>query len=67
MSWQPIETVPRTGDAVLVYLEEPMLRSKVQAATYHPNVTCIGGCFEFDAPKALFWMPLPAPPEGETP
>lgn len=61
--WQPIDTVPRDGRAVLVYLEKEMLHSRVHAAYFRPNVVTVGGLFDFDAPKATHWMPLPEPPD----
>lgn len=57
--WQPIETAPNDGSPFLVLLEEPMLNSRVHAATFHPNIRTIGGHFDFDAPKSIGWMPLP--------
>lgn len=63
MSWNPIETVPRDGTPVLVYLESKMLGTRVHSASFHPNIARIGGCFEFDAPKATHWMLEPKAPE----
>ena len=59
--WLPIETVPKDGSAVLVWLEEPLHNCRVVNATFRRNITIIGGCFHFDAPKATHWM---APPEA---
>lgn len=61
--WKTIETAPKDGSPFLVWLESPMLHSHVQTATFHPNVKIIGNNFEFDAPKATHWMPLPEPPK----
>ena len=61
--WQPIETAPKDGTPMLVYLAEVMVNSYVQVATFHPNISIVGGQFAFDAPQATHWMPLPEPPK----
>lgn len=63
VQWQPFATVPRDGRAVLVWLEEPLLHSRVAVASFHPNVGCIGGLFEFDAPKPTHWALEPEGPK----
>lgn len=64
--WQPIETAPRDGSAMLFYLESELLHSRVAVGFIHPNVMVVGGLLSFYAPKATHWMPLPEPPkEGE--
>lgn len=63
-AWMPISTVPRDGTPVLVLLDKPHLSSRVHSATFHPNITCIGGAFEFDLEgKATHWMPQPEAPK----
>lgn len=63
MDWQPIETAPKDGTPILVYLPKMQFNSHLHVATYHPNLTVIGGCFDFDLPcKPTHWMPLPNPP-----
>lgn len=62
MNWLSIETVPYDGKPVLVYLESEMLGSRMHTATYHKNITIIGGRFHFDCPIATHWMPLPEKP-----
>jgi hypothetical protein len=58
--WQPIETAPKDG-SFLVLLPLPHLNSRIQVATYHPNVQIVGGVFLFDlASQPTHWMPLPA-------
>ena len=61
--WQPFETAPKTG-VFLVWLAEEKLGSRIQVMRAG-KAALIGGYFHFDAPKPLFWMPLPNPPEGE--
>ncbi len=63
--WQPISTVPKDATVVLVYLEEPILKSRIQPARFDAKngVTIIGPLFGFDAPKPTHWMPLPESPE----
>ena len=61
--WQPIETIPKDGTPVLVWLPVKMLNSHVHAATYHPNIAMIGGRFYFDATsEPTHWMPQPPEP-----
>jgi hypothetical protein len=51
--WQPIETVPRDGTRVLVYLPRAIDgASFVQTAVYNRH----------SVPRATHWMPLPEPP-----
>lgn len=69
LAWQPMETVPTDGTAILVWLEKPMLRSRVHSATYSRNahdqiMVVIGGVFGYDAPKPLAWMLPPKGPEA---
>lgn len=64
--WMPIETAPRDGTPILVYLEEPMLHSRVHAAVFHPKMKTIGCNFSFDCPAATHWKPQPEPPKEQT-
>jgi hypothetical protein len=62
-TWQPIETAPKDG-SFLVLLPLPHLNSRLQVATYHPNVQIVGGVFLFDlASQPTHWMPLPETPQ----
>lgn len=62
--WQPIETVPRDGTPVLVWLPIKQCGSHVQAALFRPNISTIGGLFSFDtSSKPTHWMPQQAAPE----
>ena len=66
MKWQPIETAPRDGTPFLVWLPKKSLGSHVHAATFHPNVKCVGHQFAFDLEsQPTHWMPLPEPPQSE--
>jgi hypothetical protein len=56
--WQPIETAPADAGAMLVWLEKPMLGSRIHAARWASNVKTVGGMFHFDAPKATHWRPM---------
>lgn len=59
--WKPIATVP--NDVVcLVWLEEPMLGSRIQVSN-RKGVPTVGSLFHFDAPKTTHWMELPEGPE----
>lgn len=66
--WRPIETAPKDGTAVLVYLApfEPMQGSYI--ATYDAwfvGARSIIGKQLGDAYTPTHWMPLPAPPEPD--
>jgi hypothetical protein len=63
IDWRPIETCPAEGE-FLVYLEAPMLNTRFHTMTKHPNLTIIGGHFNYDSPKPTHWAPL-TPPEGK--
>ncbi len=60
-SWISVEDEKPKGD-VLVYLEANMVGRRIHGANYHPNITEVGGQFDFDAPKVTHWMPLPPSP-----
>ncbi len=62
MEWQPIKTAPIDGTPILVWLVDTYLGSHVHAATFRPNMRCIGGGFDFDAPLATHWQLQPAGP-----
>ena len=61
MGWQPIETAPRDGTAVLVYDEnltyEIAYRHRAEWRYGPKGYSC----------KPTHWMPLPAPPEDRQP
>ena len=61
MGWQPIETAPRDGAAVLVYDEnltyEIAYRYRAEWRYGPKGYSC----------KPTHWMPLPAPPEDREP
>ena len=60
-NWIKITEEPFKENCI-VFLEEIVDGSQMHVATYHPNLIAIGGHFEFDMPKVLYWMPLPKPP-----
>ncbi|WP_428383669.1 hypothetical protein [Nevskia ramosa] len=61
--WQPIETVPMDDTPVQVYLESPVLKSRIHTATFRPNMSIIAGGFGFDSPRATHWRRLPGAPQ----
>jgi len=62
---RPMNTVPTDGTSVLVILEEPLLGSRIQAATYKRQgknsglMGIVGSNFHFDVPKQVGWLPQP--------
>lgn len=68
--WQPIETVPKDGTPVLVWLPKKMQQSHVHAARWAPCangiMNVIGGVFGFDATcEPTHWMRQPDQPGDE--
>lgn len=63
MKWMPIETAPRDGTSILVYLEAELLGSRIHAAQLRPNISIVATVFAFDAPKMTHWAEMPIPPE----
>lgn len=75
MEWQPIETAPRNGTSVLIYMPEAY-RKKVQEAFWAtpwdgaPDDQCYwmtpigpaGRGYTILPVAVTHWMPLPAPP-----
>jgi hypothetical protein len=67
VSWQPIETLPKSGVFLVFMPDEPNIDKQIQVAIAHPNITTIGGLFSFDCSPVTHWMPLsmlPPPPRG---
>ena len=69
--WMPIETAPRDGTDLLVYLPEDY--NKINICSYERNgrngfdwcsARCVDG-LEVGCPT--HWMPLPDEPKGDTP
>jgi hypothetical protein len=46
---------PKEEAILLVWLEEPLLHSRLQISAWHSNVPSVGCLFIFDAPKILKW------------
>lgn len=62
IKYYPVEEMPETGE-FLVYLERPMLNTRYHTMTRHPNLTIIGGHFNYDCPKVLMFAFLNSPDE----
>ena len=65
MDWQPIETAPRDGTPILVWLVKAHLGTRIHVASLRPNISLVGQMFAFDMPEMLLWMPLPPPPAAD--
>lgn len=62
--WQPIDTVPKDGEPILVWLPIKSLGSHVHSATFLPNIKVVGHQFVFDLDsQPTHWMPQPDGPE----
>lgn len=61
--WRDISTLPKDGSWVQVWLEKPMLGSRIHSMRTG-NGAVIGSVFAWDAPKPLKWRFLPQPPES---
>ncbi len=72
MSWQPISTAPKDGSLVgLWFANQPHIvrYGRWTTANFYPKAP---PCWCTPRGNALsylpgFWLPLPAPPEGEEP
>ncbi len=75
MDWQPIETAPKDGTDVLLYL--PAYRRKIWLGNYYVSETYTHGKLNHrsegwtigfagigDKPEPTLWCPLPALPDG---
>jgi hypothetical protein len=63
--WQPIETAPKDGTPILVYMEESIIEAEWKYEQWWPVVLpshgC--GCCSHDNDEPTHWMPLPEPPK----
>ena len=66
MEWQPIETAPKDGVTVLVYMDGDVFQGQYKNnhwifpfSNYHG---C--GCCSEENDSPSYWMPLPSPPKG---
>lgn len=75
MDWQPIETAPKDGTAVIVYGGNDEANGKLQVGQgfWDSYVCMVSGtmmrwCWENGAvpcdPQPTHWMPLPKPPRA---
>jgi hypothetical protein len=70
--WQPIESAPKDGKAVLVYDYFSGARDGfsvvvarfTEARGWHVAATVVGGIY-VALTNPIYWMPLPAPPEAK--
>jgi hypothetical protein len=65
--WQPIETAPKDGTAVLVYNPKIYRTSQFVARwddhdQYWQSVACVDDYY--GSSEVTHWMPLPAPPQS---
>ena len=73
MEWQPIETAPRDGTHIWVYMEECQIEAWWDGEEWYCVRLALHGCgycswrdhasSRDDAPT--HWMPLPDPPQSE--
>lgn len=70
MNWRPIETAPRDGTKILLYMKiglmyvgsysKGQIYFHIDPENYHWRSVC---CDRYGGPT--HWMPLPSPPTGE--
>lgn len=68
-NWQPIETAPKDGTYVIIYVEWPDVENQIVVANWVDH----GFTWSWRPVDALtvnylnvhYWMPLPKPPKGE--
>ena len=65
MEWQPIESAPKDGTPILVWLKEASLCTHIHSARLMEDgkPSIIGHHFAFDVGEPTHWMPLPQPPQ----
>jgi hypothetical protein len=60
--WQPIETAPRDGTLILMWIEHTIdIKGGPMIGGWHKKIGFSAS--RFDVPT--HWMPLPPPPESE--
>ena len=71
MEWQPIETAPKDGRYIFIFLPTslrdtafPVNPRKAQWQT-ELDEWSVDGLLSSTAPQPTHWMPLPKPPKGE--
>lgn len=69
MTWQPIETAPKDGTSILLFIEGQVIEG--QWGDWEDwSVACVSshgcGCCSSDNEAPTHWMPLPAKPKKET-
>lgn len=60
--WFPIDTIPKDGTPVLVWLPEPSLGCHIHGARCRENGFVIGHHFVYDTGKPTHWRPALDPP-----
>lgn len=72
MEWRTIDSAPKDGAAVLVYVPEARTQTvgNIAVGAQRPmangeTMWIIGGHFAFDVGQPTHWMPLPNPPATE--
>jgi hypothetical protein len=70
MKWQPIETAPKDGTRILLFIEDQVIEGHwddswpMWCTAYLSSHGC--GCCSSSNEEPTHWMPLPAKPEKET-
>ena len=65
--WQPIETAPKDGTAVLGYHSGKMTTVYFEFWGGPWKLVAPGSCAEEDDWEPTHWMPLPSPPQEKEP
>ena len=70
LTWQPIETAPKDGARIVVWIpaedDDPPEVAYVQWASHFSGWLGVNSAWQLESPQPTHWMPLPKPPEAGT-
>lgn len=63
MEWQPIETAPKDGTRILLWVVPP----RMWVPFAWENGRWMGDDYPLNMAEATHWTPIPTPPDGQQP